>query len=346
MANLNKPVDEEWDLFISHASEDKSEFVEPLASALTSFGVRVWYDRFTLKLGDSLSRSIDDGLAKSDYGLVVLSPAFIAKGWPEYELRGLTAREISGNKIILPIWHNISRNDVLSFSPSLADKLAINSSNSTPVQIAAEIIKVVRPEIFTRITRRVAWYSAVDRAEISPIPLTKLRIAPIQHETLPPALVGRIRLVRASLLHVHPLSMEAWIDGFRRDTHPTKEVELWEHMAAVHAEYLAMFPDLSDEQAERVFQIILSFSLTGDETDLRTLSEILPKDALNTLTVMYASPIPITDIQDNNPFAESVGSTEGTQEERQPYDKEHFLEDPPDELVRELMREQMSKPQQ
>jgi TIR domain len=92
-----------WDLFISHASEDKKDFVQPLASALDALGVRVWYDASTLKLGDSLSRSIDQGLAKSDYGLVVLSPAFLSKQWPEYEIRGLTARELSGGKVILPI---------------------------------------------------------------------------------------------------------------------------------------------------------------------------------------------------------------------------------------------------
>src|SRR5712691_812752 len=100
--------DQAWDLFISHASEDKKTFVEPLASALRDFGVRVWYDDFTLNVGDSLSRSIDNGLSRSDFGLVVLSPAFFEKKWPEYELRGLTAKEIAGSKVLLPIWHNVS----------------------------------------------------------------------------------------------------------------------------------------------------------------------------------------------------------------------------------------------
>ena len=58
-----------WDVFISHASEDKSEFVRALSRQLRAFGVKVWYDEFSLKVGDSLSRSLDKGLANSNYGL-------------------------------------------------------------------------------------------------------------------------------------------------------------------------------------------------------------------------------------------------------------------------------------
>lgn len=92
-----------YDVFISHATEDKDSIARPLAQALSKYGVRVWYDEFELKLGDSLSRSIDKGLAESTFGLVVLSPSFFAKNWPEYELRGLTAREMRGVKVILGV---------------------------------------------------------------------------------------------------------------------------------------------------------------------------------------------------------------------------------------------------
>jgi hypothetical protein len=68
-----------WDIFICHASEDKEEIVRPMAKALLDEGLRVWYDEFTLTLGDHLRRSIDKGLALSRYGLVVLSPNFFAK---------------------------------------------------------------------------------------------------------------------------------------------------------------------------------------------------------------------------------------------------------------------------
>lgn len=82
----------EWDVFISHASEDKQSVVRPLAKKLRSLGMRVWVDESELKIGDSLSRKIDEGLAKSRAELVILSKAFFSKKWPEYELRGLNAR--------------------------------------------------------------------------------------------------------------------------------------------------------------------------------------------------------------------------------------------------------------
>ena len=106
-----------WDVFISHASEDKEDFVRPLANTLISLGVSVWYDEFTLSIGDSLSRSIDKGLSRARFGLVVISPAFIAKRWPEYELRSLVAREGKRRKIILPVWHGVEHAQVLSLQP-------------------------------------------------------------------------------------------------------------------------------------------------------------------------------------------------------------------------------------
>jgi hypothetical protein len=67
----------EHDVFISHASEDKNDLVRPLADALQNKGLSVWYDEFTLRIGDSLRQKIDQGLSRSRVGLVVLSPSFI-----------------------------------------------------------------------------------------------------------------------------------------------------------------------------------------------------------------------------------------------------------------------------
>ena len=117
-----------WDIFISHATEDKNTFVRPLAIALRAYGLKVWYDEFTLTLGDSLSESIDKGLADSRFGLVILSPNFIKKKWTKRELRGLTERDVHEGRIILPIWHNVTRSDISSFSPPLADIVALDSS--------------------------------------------------------------------------------------------------------------------------------------------------------------------------------------------------------------------------
>lgn len=116
-----------WDVFISHASEDKEEIARPLAEALQRAGLKVWYDEFSLKLGDSLRRSIDQGLRDSTFELVILSPNFFAKEWTQRELNGLTAREIVGDKVILPVWHKVTFQDVLYYSPVLADKLGVST---------------------------------------------------------------------------------------------------------------------------------------------------------------------------------------------------------------------------
>jgi hypothetical protein len=118
----------EWDVFISHASEDKDDFVRPLAERLRREGLRVWYDDFTLTVGDSLRRSIDRGLARSRHGVVVVSPNFLKKEWPQKELDGLVAREVGGAKVILPVWHSISADQIRAYSPILADRLAVSSA--------------------------------------------------------------------------------------------------------------------------------------------------------------------------------------------------------------------------
>lgn len=131
------------DVFISHASEDKQAVVRPLAAALVHEGLDVWYDEFELKIGDSLRRKIDQGLANSRVGLVVLSHSFIAKGWTNYELDGIVTRSVSGEQVLLPIWHNISKQEVIAFSPSLADKVARNTATHTVQEIAKEIAELI-----------------------------------------------------------------------------------------------------------------------------------------------------------------------------------------------------------
>lgn len=128
-----------YDVFVSHASEDKDDFVRDFVKCLQQDGLKVWYDEFTLRIGDSLRRSIDNGLRNSRYGIVVLSEAFFSKEWPQRELDGLFAREVNGEKVILPIWHKISKNEVMKFSPIIADMLALNTLSFTIEEIAKEI---------------------------------------------------------------------------------------------------------------------------------------------------------------------------------------------------------------
>ena len=134
------------DVFICHASEDKEEFVRPLAEALRSHHLEVWYDEFALDVGDSLREAIDRGLATSRYGIVVLSPSFFRKRWPKRELNGLVAREMAEDRgVILPVWHHVDRDEVVGFSPPLADLRAAVSAQGLSA-VVGQLLKKLQPE--------------------------------------------------------------------------------------------------------------------------------------------------------------------------------------------------------
>ncbi len=135
----------QWDVFLSHASEDKDDFARPLAAALKVKGLHVWFDEFTLRVGDSLRRSIDKGLAGAQFGIVLISPKFLEKEWPQKELDALMGRESQGVKVILPVWHNVDAAYVRKFSPLLADRLASSSSRGL-AQVVADLMAAIRGE--------------------------------------------------------------------------------------------------------------------------------------------------------------------------------------------------------
>jgi len=119
----------DYDVFLSHASEDKLSVAAPLAAELERRRVVVWLDEQQLRLGDSLSERIDEGLSRARFGVVVLSHAFFAKRWPRRELDGLVSRETAlGQKVILPVWHGLTHEQVMSYSPMLAGKLAVDTA--------------------------------------------------------------------------------------------------------------------------------------------------------------------------------------------------------------------------
>ena len=133
-----------YDVFISHASEDKDDFVRPLAEKLTEAGFSAWYDESQLKIGDKLRRSIDRGLANSRFGIVVFSPDFFQKNWTQYELDGLVQKEMTGKKAILPLWHKVSKDEVMKYSPSLADTVALNTAMFTIEELVEKLSEVLK----------------------------------------------------------------------------------------------------------------------------------------------------------------------------------------------------------
>lgn len=136
----------EYDVFVSHAWEDKESFVDDFVNELCDLGATVWYDQTQIKWGDSMRARIDDGLKKSRFGVVVLSMDYIAehKYWTKAELDGLFQLESINGKMLLPIWHNITKKQVIDYSPIIANKLAMSTAMLTPKEIAEELIKMLR----------------------------------------------------------------------------------------------------------------------------------------------------------------------------------------------------------
>ncbi len=131
-----------YDVFVSHASEDKASFVAEFVTELQAVGLRVWYDANSLGWGSSLRQEIDNGLATCRFGVVVLSPSFFSKPWPQAELDALLARVMTGDGRILPIWHQLSHDEVVARSPLMSGRMARETSRTSAREMALEIEKI------------------------------------------------------------------------------------------------------------------------------------------------------------------------------------------------------------
>jgi hypothetical protein len=116
-----------WDFFIAHAFQDAGHIAKPLSDALNARGPMSWYADYSLKPGDKIGALIDFGLARSRFGIVILSKQFLEMRWPPDELNGLATREVDGKKVILPVWYKVGFRDVYDHSPVLADRVAIST---------------------------------------------------------------------------------------------------------------------------------------------------------------------------------------------------------------------------
>jgi hypothetical protein len=131
----------QYDVFISHAYEDKSSFADELASALREKSVKLWYSGFELGIGDSIAGRVNAALASSRFGVVILSPSYLHKKWAMSELKALLAGETLQDKI-LPVLYNITIDEVRAQLPLLADRFAISSEKGTAA-IVEKILKAI-----------------------------------------------------------------------------------------------------------------------------------------------------------------------------------------------------------
>lgn len=135
------------EVFLSHATEDKDEIARPLKDALEARGVSVWFDELRIKVGQSIRREIEAGIANCSFGVVIVSPHFFAKQWTQAELDGLFGKKMSsGQNLVLPVWHHVSKDEVLQQSPLLAGILALNSATMTIDEMADALFEAVRAQ--------------------------------------------------------------------------------------------------------------------------------------------------------------------------------------------------------
>jgi hypothetical protein len=136
-----------WDCFISYASNDRENVSSLLANELQANGLRVWFDQFEIKPGMQLLRSINEGLANSKFGIVILSHNFFAKEWTQRELAGLYSLSIQegDSPFIIPIWYNIGVDEIRKQYPLLCDIVSI------PWEVGLEnvvlrLMAIIQPE--------------------------------------------------------------------------------------------------------------------------------------------------------------------------------------------------------
>lgn len=258
---MMKNSEKKYDVFISYASEDKDSFVRTLAVELERYSIRVWYDEFTMKLGDSLTKLIDAGLQSCRYGVIVLSKHFLEKNWPDYEYRSLLSRQVNGENVILPLLYGISVDDVRAYSLYLADIKSLSVGNEDVANAAMAILKVVRPDVWERVKMEVVLKNAVAEAQSAVVPMSE-----ILQQTTRQSVLTRQQIIRAKAIyygigrHIGK-SFPDYIFTYELDLVPEREIQSWEIMNACYLEIIDSYPSLSEREIKELFKALLLLSL-------------------------------------------------------------------------------------
>lgn len=272
-------MNEEWDVFISHASEDKKEIVRDLANLLASMGVRVWYDEFTLTVGDSLIDSINSGLKKSRFGIVIISKYFLEKKWPDYELKSLLTKEKKGVKSILPIRHNVTQEEIQNHSLYLSDIYALDT-RSPLNQIALDICEIIRPDVYIRVRFRQMYEQSLDDSKILYVDASKVVARDTPIHKISGSLLIRIKNVYYGVGQFLSTSVDMNVSDFERDLFPEREIQVMELMNLCYLEFIHKNDIVDVVIKKSIAWALLGFSFgTTDESYYQqctlTVSELL-----------------------------------------------------------------------
>lgn len=275
------PTDGRPDAFISHSSRDKNLFVRPLVECLAEHGVNVWYDEYSMQPGDSLSACIDRGLVTARYGVVIVSPSFIetalASGWTHYELRGIISNSVgTPNRRIVPVWLDVDADDVRSWSPPLADLLAITARQKTIDAVALEIMGVIAPNR-TGGLQRQRLLEVIDRTgTLTQEDPRKLLRSPAEDRRVAGNVPLRALLLTQALAdcgEAYASDLPAFLEDLSRDLHHERELRIWEAIAGSYSMACSTF-DLSPPQRNSVYHALLSATFGKvDESALKALPD-------------------------------------------------------------------------
>lgn len=253
--------DKKYDLFISHASEDKDEIVRPMVTILERLSVRVWYDEFSLQLGDSLTASIDKGLRQSRYGLLMLAKAFLGKNWPDYEYRSLLTRQIDGESVILPLWYGVTKEEVKAYSLFLTDikGLAVTRDNMNVVIPA--IVKVVRPDIWLEVRLRSILRKAVDEGTLKVVERSDIKPQTERQSKLTKQQLIRSKAIYYGIgMHLNR-SFDDYVEQYELDFVPERELQSWEIMNACYLEMIERHGEATEVDKKDYFRSLIAISI-------------------------------------------------------------------------------------
>lgn len=253
--------DKKYDLFISHASEDKDEIVRPMVTILERLSVRVWYDEFSLQLGDSLTASIDKGLRQSRYGLLMLSKSFLGKNWPDYEYRSLLTRQIDGESVILPLWYGVTKEEVKAYSLFLTDikGLAVTRDNMNVVIPA--IVKVVRPDIWLEVRMRSILRKAVDEGTLKVVERSDIKPQTERQSKLTKQQLIRSKAIYYGIgMHLNR-SFDDYVEQYELDFVPERELQSWEIMNACYLEMIERHGEATEADKKDYFRSLIAISI-------------------------------------------------------------------------------------
>lgn len=251
----------DWDVFISHAHEDKDAIVSDLAKLLSESGLKVWYDEFSLQIGDSLIDSINYGLENSRYGIVVLSKDFLKKNWSNYELKILVTKQIEGKKMILPIWHNITKNEIQNESVFLSDLVALDTYLYSLDKIVLKLIKKIKPELYQKVLRHKLFYDALSNGKTVSVKLDQLK-----PQVTPQSKLSKQQILRVNNLHLVlgdyiGSSVEESISLFELDWVPENEIIIFEFIMYCFLQFVNSNPFLNENFKKEVYLVLLGLSL-------------------------------------------------------------------------------------